>query len=204
MKTFFFENAYSDCESKYAAFHPNRLTIVVGRNGYGKTSFMHALENKLKTKNIPYIEWNDNSNGRSNGMSKLMWNDDLETLAQMAFHSEGEALLTSFGKFCVQRIKYQITKYPDTKELFVLIDQIDSGLDVYMINDIKNAFKGNIIPDLKARGVTVYIVMTSNGYELARDEDCIDPVTRNHIIFNDYNHYVEYISSMYRKSEDGE
>ena len=73
-----------------------------------------------------------------------------------------------------------------------------------MINDIKNVFKNHIIPDLKARGVTVYIVMTSNGYELAKDEDCIDPVTRNHIIFNDYEHYAEYISSMYKESEDGE
>ncbi len=201
MRRFYFENKYNDSETKYAAFHPNILTIVIGCNGYGKTSFLRGLENHLERKHIEYISWSDSRDGRTNGMNQFLWSDNIDGLASMAFHSEGQAMLASFGRKCVQLIGHKVRHHGGLKELFVLVDQIDSGLDVYMINEVKKTFK-IIIEDMKKRGIDAYIVMSANSYTLVNGEYCIDPVTRRPIIFNNYDEYTNYIESMYKDNEE--
>ena len=200
MRRFYFENNYNDSETKYAAFHPNILTIVIGCNGYGKTSFLRGLENHLGRKHVECISWSDSRDGRTNGMSQFLWSDDIDGLSSMAFHSEGQAMLASFGRKCVQLIGHKVRHREGLKELFVLVDQIDSGLDVHMINEVKKTFK-IIIEDMKKRGIDAYIVMSANSYTLVKGEYCIDPVTRRPIIFNNYDEYANYIESMYKNNE---
>ena len=197
MKVFYFDNAYSINDSKYAVFEPNGLTIIVGCNGYGKTSFIKGLEAHLKRRRVEYVSWSDSANGRTNGMNQFLWDNDIEALASMAFHSEGQAMVASFGNKCLSKVGTKVRHMKNLKELFVLVDQIDSGLDTHMISDIKRAFRQVIIPDMNKHGVTAYVVLTANSYELVKDEYCFDPVTRHAIIFNNYDHYVDYINSMY-------
>lgn len=199
MKRLFFASAYSDTKSNFAAFMPNALTIIVGANGYGKTSFIQALEEHLKHIGVEYVTWSDNANGRSNGMSEFLWNNNFEGLAAMAFHSEGQSMIASFGYKCIRLIGSKVRKNKDMKELFILIDQLDSGLDVYMINDVKNTFKNTIIPDMNKRGITAYIVITANSYELVKGEYCFDPVSREQVIFNSYKDFYNYISAQHKE-----
>ena len=202
MRRFYFENSYNDSETKYAAFHPNMLNIVVGCNGYGKTSFLRGLERHLKRKHIEYISWSDSHDGRTDGMNQFLWSGNMEGLASMAFHSEGQAMLASFGRKCIQMIGHKVRNHEGLKELFIIIDQIDSGLDIHMINDIKNTFKTVIIEDMKKNGIDAYIVMSANSYTLVKGEYCIDPITRKPIIFNNYDDYARYIESAYDDKEE--
>jgi hypothetical protein len=202
MRRFYFENSYNDSETKYAAFHPNMLNIVVGCNGYGKTSFLRGLERHLKRKHIECISWSDSHDGRTDGMNQFLWSGNMEGLAAMAFHSEGQAMLASFGRKCIQMIGHKVRNHEDLKELFIIVDQIDSGLDIHMINDIKKTFKAIIIEDMKIHGVDAYIVMSANSYTLVKGEYCIDPITRKPIIFNNYEEYANYIESMYKDDEE--
>ena len=205
-RCFYFHNAYSESRSKYAVFIPNALTIVVGHNGYGKSSYISGLESHLKRKGIEYIKWSDSANGRTNGMNQFLWAGDNEGVASMAFHSEGQAMMASFSRICIRECgrKAKLAKDGKLKELFVIIDQLDSGLDVYWINDLKRLFKKSIIPNMNKYGVTVYVVMTANSYELAKGEHCFDPVTRRGIIFNSYTEYYDYIAAQYKNQKDEE
>lgn len=199
MKIFYFPNQYSESNSKYAVFKPNALTVIVGCNGYGKTSYISGLETHLKNKKIQYVKWSDNDNGRTNGMNQFLWSGDNEGLASMALHSEGQAMMASFGRTCIRECgrKVRMAKDSDIKELFIIVDQIDSGLDVHMINYVKNVFKDTIIPDMQKHGITVYVVITANSYEVAKGEYCFDPVQRKAIIFNRYSEYYDYIDAQY-------
>ena len=175
------------------------LTVIVGRNGYGKTSFLHSLAEQLDKKKIPYVSWSDNEYGRGNGREILLYNDNIEGLASMTCHSEGESMLASFGNFFMRKAGRAVSNCVknNDKEIFFFIDQLDSGLDIYQIDDIKKIIKETILPDLKERKITGYFLVTANSYEMVDGEDCIDPVTGKHHSFNSLSEYREYIKSQY-------
>ena len=100
--------------------------------------------------------------------------------------------------------KDKISQRWQTKRTVCILAQLDSGLDVYWINDFKRLFKKSIIPNMNKYGVTVYVVMTANSYELAKGEYCFDPVTRRGIIFNSYTEYYDYIAAQYENKKDKE
>ena len=205
---FMVENNYSESKKKAVFISPNTITIVVGRNGYGKTSFIKGLRNYAKIHNHALVEWSDNEHGRNSGMSSMLWNGNLLGVASMAFHSEGEAMLASFGQMFISKAGRTVRKLeeskPKSKKIFLLIDQIDSGLDIYQIDYIKSVLRDTIIPDIKKNGFDAYVVLSANSYELANGEDCIDPVTRSHMRFDTYDEYVDYITNQYSKEDNDE
>ena len=175
------------------------ITVIIGRNGYGKSTFLHSLEMQLEKKKLPYVFWSDNKYGRENGRELMIYGDNMEGLASMTCRSEGESILASFGNFFMQRAGRTVRKCTENNntELFFFIDQMDSGLDIYQIDDIKRIIRDTIIPDLKKRGITGYFLVTANSYEVVDGEDCLDPVTGKHYSFNSLSEYREYIKSLY-------
>jgi hypothetical protein len=205
---FIVENNYSESKKKSVFISPNTITIVVGKNGYGKTSFIQGLRSYAKIHNHSLVEWSDSEHGRSNGMSSMLWNNNLLGVASMAFHSEGEAMLASFGQLFISKVGRTVRKLkeskPKSKKIFLLIDQIDSGLDIHQIDYIKSVLRDTIIPDINKSGFEAYVILSANSYELVNGEDCIDPVTRSHMRFDTYDEYVEYITNQYSKGDNDE
>lgn len=181
-----------------AELQKNHITVLVGRNGYGKTTFLNSLMKYAEEKDIPYIHWNDMEYGRSAGKDKLLYKGDMEAFAQTAFHSEGESILSSFAYFFVSRVRAVAKKYQGkSHEMFLLIDQLDSGLDVCQLDEIKDLLASTIIPDLVNHGYDVYCVLSANSFELACREDCLDPRTGEHYVFSTLPAFKKYISKQY-------
>ena len=191
---------YEEKEPVTAEIKPNQITVLVGRNGYGKSSFLKSLEEYTKQKKIPCLSWDDMNYGRENGKNRLTINGNMKQLAMMAFHSEGETIMSSFSYF-FQRIRHtvQTTK---KKQIFLLVDQIDSGLDIHQINLIKNVFRDTIIPDIEKHGITAFVVLTANSFEMVNNEDCLDPVTGKHHTFKTLAEYQTYIDKQYEEYKD--
>ena len=202
-KKLLFDNYHGGNDRRAVFLVPNDINIIVGRNGHGKTSFMTALEDHVrKKKNCIVLSWNDNEYGRSNGMSKMAYAEDYEGVASMFGVSEGQRMWASIGRFFISRSGAIVRrKPPGAKYVYLLADQVDSGLDVHQINELKKVFRELIIPDMNKLGLTVFVIMSANSFEMVVGEDCIDPVTRSHTFFDTLEEYIEYIDDQYKWAE---
>ena len=203
MMDFVIPNIYEPAKTDKVSLQANDITILVGKNGYGKSSFLHGVEETFKNDNsVIVVSWSDNQHGRGNGLSELFWKDDLEGVAAMSFRSEGQIMLESFGRFFMQRAGTAVRHREESQNtMFLLIDQLDSGLDSHQINDIKRAIRDTIIPDMNSKGMTVYCIMAANSYELVMGEDCLDPITRKHHKFKTIRSYMNYINRQYKDDD---
>ena len=197
-----FENIRDDEKKFKADIKPETIIVLVGRNGYGKTSFLLSLKEYLEDKKIKCLYWNDMQYGRSEGKSMLIYNGNMDIATQMMFHSEGESMMASFGYYGLSQLGSIVKRQKGLKEIFVLIDQLDSGLDVHQLNEIKNTLKDTAIPDMKKNGITPYIILTANSYETAEGETCMDPLTGKYMTFKDFEEYKAYIDKLYKEEEE--
>ena len=198
------QNMYNDAETDELELKPNQITILVGKNGYGKSSLMAGIEEWCKNNNAICVKWSDTEYGRDRGRSTLGFNEDYGGLAGMLFVSEGQAMMTSINKFFIGNcIKAINNRKPGSTMIFLLLDQIDSGLDIHQVNYIKDVIRDTLIKDMHGRvKLDVYPILTANSFELVVDEDCVDPITRKHMVFRSLIDYRHYIDSLYDPEEE--
>ena len=84
-KTFTLERDYYE-DKIYIYKHKNMtiesgITVLVGCNGSGKTTFIDHIERQLKKEKIPVIKFNHLHDGGRNSMSEDLYNDDYSFLA---------------------------------------------------------------------------------------------------------------------------
>lgn len=175
------------------------FNVLIGKNGYGKTSFLNGLKDFIEKNKYYCVYWSDMEYGRDRGRQSLLMNSNISGLASMAFRSEGETLLSSIGEFFIKKAALIARKAKENDIVFLMLDQIDSGLDIYQISEIKKVIKEVIIPDMKNKGIKVYVVVSANSYELAESEICINPRTGKRIQIKDYDSYKKYIFKQYRR-----
>lgn len=168
--------------------NPN-VTVLVGCNGSGKSTMLQEIKRQLKKEKIPCIYFDNLSSGGANARSKAGFYGNMNFLATAICSSEGENIMMNTGTLAT-KIGTIARKYRDDKELWVLLDAIDSGLSVDNILDIKDLFD-LVIEDNKNRDV--YIIISANEYELARNEQCFDVYNCKYITFKDYEDYRNFI-----------
>lgn len=169
------------------------VTILVGCNGYGKSSLLTHISHTLDSEKIKSIKYDDVTEGRSIAKDAAMKiYKDVHLLATMALSSEGENIIINLGKFANKIGKFCAAN-EDEKELWILLDAIDSGLSIDNICYIKNLFNLIIENETKNNDKKIYIVATANTYELARGEQCFDVHNGKYITFEDYEHYRNFI-----------
>lgn len=181
-----------------ATLKEGEITILIGRNGYGKTSFIQGLKEYIEEKDYLYVHWCDNDYGRDQGRQMLLMNGNMEELAGMSFRSEGETLLSSLAHFFIRKAGSLTRKAKENDTIFLLLDQADSGLDVHQINEIKNILKEVIVEHMHSKGLKVYIVASANSYELAEGETCMNPRTGKQHKFKNFTTYKNYINKQYK------
>lgn len=173
-----------------AEFEPG-VTVLVGCNGYGKSTMLASIRDHCKENNIKFIEF-DSMQDRSIDKSKAGFYGDMTFLATSMTASEGENITLSLGKFA-QRLGSFVRKNKDQKTLVILMDAVDSGYSIDNIEELKELLFKTVLDDCTGSGIELYLILTANSYELTRDFKCFDPVNCKYIKFKDYDNYREYI-----------
>ena len=188
------------------------VTVLVGCNGIGKTTFLHQIKNKLKKLEVPYIEYDNLHDGGSNAVSKAGFYEDFSFMGTALCSSEGENILMNITKLASELGKF--VKTGETKEnpisrafralngeniedksllseRWILLDATDSGLSVDNIIDIKEQLFNTILK--YNYGNEIYIIVSANEYEMANGEQCFDVYNGKYITFKNYEEYRNMI-----------
>lgn len=195
------------------------ISVLVGCNGAGKTTLLLNIKEEMKKQNIPCNLYDNLKDGGSNSLSEAFYIGDMETGLDLWTSSEGEAIKINFGRSSSKIRRFLQDGFYDTRsnrlaELFnkdkekkeignqrvLLFDAVDSGLSVDSIVEIKSVFE-LILEDAKKLGVEVYIIISANEYELARNSNCFDVNEGKYIRFNDYEDYRKFIIKSRAKKE---
>lgn len=196
------------------------ITVLVGCNGIGKTTFLHQLRGNLKKLNVPYIEYDNLHEGGTNSVSEAGLNEDFAFIATAIESSEGENIVMNISKLASElgdfiktgKVKeknlfikaFEIIKEYEKEEVlperWILLDAVDSGLSVDNIVDIKEYLFKTILE--YNFGNEIYIVVSANEYEMARDEQCFDVYNGKYITFKNYEEYRNVILES-KKWKDG-
>lgn len=206
------------------------LTVLVGCNGIGKTTMLDQIENQLKKKNIPCVKYDNLTQGGSTSISEALFHGNLEFGATAWCSSEGENIVMNMGKLAsklgrfieegeTEKQKRQrefrasmdeiFEREPGKnveppKERFILLDAVDSGLSVDNIVDLKQYLFGTIFEHGKNLGLDIYIIVSANEYEMAREEQCFDVCEGKYVDIDTYEEYRDIIlrSRKYKEERD--
>lgn len=171
-------------------FEPG-ITVLVGCNGYGKSTMLQSIVAQCRKEKIPYIEF-ESIRDRRNERNKTTLNGDMEYLAIALVSSEGEELSMSLGKFA-GRLGNFVRNHSDVKTLVVTMDALDSGYSIDNVVETKELLLKTVLKDCENKGIELYIFATANAYELANGEKCFDPIKGEYISFGNYEQYRAYI-----------
>lgn len=164
-------------------------TVLVGCNGIGKTTLLRCIEDLLREEKIPCLRFDNLIDGGSNSLQESLCMGDTNLVAKCVCSSEGENIIINMKNF-LREICLFIKTENRFKERWILLDAVDSGLSIDNIICIKKLFNAILENN---NGKEIYIVVSANGYEMARDERCFDVYNGKYITFKDYEDYRNMI-----------
>lgn len=167
------------------------VTVLVGCNGIGKTTFLKQITNTLKKENVQYIEFDNFHDGGGRARANAGHCGDIDFLAMSMISSEGENIVMNLDRIA-GGIGNFVKNNPNNKDLWIILDAIDSGLSVDNVVGIKELFK-TILEDKRNKDREIYIIVSANEYEMAREEQCFDVCNGKYIKFKDYEEYRNFI-----------
>ena len=202
-----YDCGFNVCSRKEITFKEG-LTVLVGCNGYGKTTTLHNLREQLRKENIPWFEFDNQKDGRRNSMDKALYHGNFELLSGFMSSSEGESISLSLSSIAREMGKFirtgknkqnpfaSIFGDEEEKEIpnkrFILFDAVDSGYSIDNVIELKELFE-IILDDARKTGLELYIIISCNEYELANGENCMDIGNGKYIQFKDYEDYKKFI-----------
>ena len=177
------------------------ITVLVGCNGIGKTTLLHQIKENLKDNDIPVCSYNFFEDDEKKMRQKYLANGETRKLANFVTSSEGERI-TYIACDLFYKIGRMINENPNSKEYWVLVDAIDSGLSIDGIIEVKESI-GTVLEENKDKDV--YFLISTNSYELARKEKCLMVENGKYTRFFSYEDYRNYIldSRDYKNKRDG-
>ena len=179
-------------------FEPG-VTVLVGCNGYGKTTMLECIKAQCRTDNIFFIEF-ESVGDRQRDRSAAGFYGDINFLASSFCSSEGEKITMSLGKFAKSLGSF-VRNHSNVKTLVVTMDALDSGYSIDNVVEAKELLFKTVLEDCESKGIELYIFVTANAYELASGEKCFDPIKGEYIRFDSYEQYRKYVLDT-RKTKD--
>lgn len=168
------------------------VTILVGCNGYGKSTMLEQIRTILDNENIKYISYDNEHDGGPHAMRKAGFLGNMELLANLFMSSEGEKIIQNVGEMAALIGKF-VRNNTNEKELWIIFDAIDSGLSIDNMIDIKEYLFKTILNDTKNKDIDVYIVCSTNAFEMTNGNKCFDVYKQEYIEFKDYEDYKKFI-----------
>lgn len=194
------------------------ITVLVGCNGAGKTTLLRILKSKLKRKDVPVLCIDTLQEARDSVGRAIMRNN--LNMAAMGFTaSEGERMHLSIGQFAAGIRSFLETGKPNkdrnpfaslfegnekpivSKERWILIDSADSGMSIDNLDDI-NGLLDLVVEDAQAINIDLYIVISTNQYELAKNRKCLNVQTLRPVSIKTYNRYRSVIIASRKRKEE--
>lgn len=166
------------------------VTILVGCNGAGKTTLLKQLYKKVQNENIPCVMFDNLHDGGSYAREKAAFCNDFSYIASSMCSSEGENICLNMQKFA-SVIGRLFKNNPNDQEYWIFADAVDSGFSVDNIVDLKEGLFDTILDVYKNKDV--YIVVSANSYEMARNEKCFDVINGKYISIKSYEKYRNVI-----------
>ena len=179
-------------------FEPG-VTVLVGCNGYGKTTMLECIKAQCRTDDIFFIEF-ESVGDRQRDRSAAGFYGDINFLASSFCSSEGEKITMSLGKFAKSLGSF-VRNHSNVKTLVVTMDALDSGYSIDNVVEAKELLFKTVLEDCESKGIELYIFVTANAYELASGEKCFDPIKGEYIRFDSYEQYRKYVLDT-RKTKD--
>ena len=213
-RTFKFPKKYYDTRILYKkskAIINSGITILVGCNGCGKSTFETIIKEQLKRDNIDYFEYDNEKDGGSNAMSRANFNGDLDLVADMYASSEGENIAINLGEAAAKLSKYiksgevegSVSNFlkifysedkskTESNERWIFFDAIDSGYSIDNIIDFKKLLD-LIIKDSEKLGLDTYIIVSANAYETCVDLPTFSVIDCKYIDIYSYEEYKKFV-----------
>ena len=183
--------------------------------GYVLKDEKYFKEN-LKREKIPVIKFDNLVDGGSKAVSAAAFYEDYSFVANSFCSSEGENILMNVGRLATKlRAFIQTGESISDRDRFargfakaiwgdetegqkevpnerwILLDAVDSGLSIDNVVDLKEGLFEAIMED--KGNSSVYIIVTANGYEMARNENCFDVYNGKYVKFKDYEDYRQFV-----------
>lgn len=166
------------------------LTVLVGCNGSGKITLLKQIKDGLRKENIPNLYFDNLHDGGSNSRSLAAFYGDFSFLAKSMCSSEGENIALNMQQFA-GKIGRFFKDHIEEKEIWILLDAVDSGLSIDAVEDLKEGLFKTIFQHYSDKDI--YIVCSANEYELARGEMCFDVVNCKYVPIKSYEKYRSVI-----------
>ena len=187
----FCDKKYEDPEY-YKEINPDKLisdiTILLGPNGSGKSMSFRSLESYFKNNNIECLTYSNKRNDIVNTCVDF----DITKLV-CAFHSEGERIKDSIYEFSGSHFINELLS--NEKDIYVLIDELDSGLSIdSLLNIISEYIQVITLEKHKHPERTVKLVFSCNSYEMLHSFYITLDEVKNDPLFYNYKGYIPEIS----------
>lgn len=202
----------------------DNVTIFAGPNGYGKSSLVAMMKEALKQQDYKefhlmsrgnpfkcfailgeedkpvtkgFLAYDAKYDNYGNILGSQLFLQEFDIAGTMMAASEGQNKLITMGKLFdqVKEIKEK-SENKDLEQIIILVDGIDSGLSVDMIQFIMSTLPLKI-QQVERLGLECIIIFTTNNYEMCRNRTIIDPITFKE---TKYESYEEFRNDMLRKS----
>lgn len=169
------------------------VTVLIGCNGSGKTTLIMQLKNLLKKEKITYTNFNNLQDGGEIARSWAGFTGNIPFLATAAMSSEGENIVMNLGNYAAKiRKAVDLAVSKESKEVWIFFDAVDS-VSIDGIKEVKTGLLNLVQDDCKAKGIEVYIIISTNAYEFANGEQCFDVYNCKYRTFKDYDDYSKFI-----------
>jgi predicted ATP-dependent endonuclease of OLD family len=207
-----YDAGFSTCRKKQIEIQQG-LTVLVGCNGSGKTTLLHNIKSELKKEDIPVFYYDNEKDGGNNSISESIFYGNLSFTATALCSSEGENISLNLSKIASKLRKFVETgdngdrfnalaktlalkddneENNVSNERWILLDAMDSGYSIDNVIEMKDFFD-LVIKDAKEFGIELYIMISSNEYELAHESKCFDVMEGKYIQFASYEDYKKFI-----------
>ena len=185
------------------------VTFIIGPNGSGKTTYLNQLASIFKNKNVSRWESIEENNKIENEYSSFYYNNVTEEkFAKQNWLDRGDSFLfaasfeNSEGQdmydFLIDKVSdigacVKKAKDSNKKGIFILLDGLDSGLSIDVLNKLKVELFDFIIQEELKDNFEVYILVSANSYEMVEGNyDCLDIRNMNIVRFKSYDDYKNY------------
>ena len=165
------------------------VTILVGCNGAGKTTLLREIKDFCNENDIDCIHYDNHTQGRDT-TSAALYRGNIELAATSMISSEGENIIINLGQVA-GRIGTMMRRLPEDVPVVILLDAVGSGFSIDNIMDIKTNLFKMLFEYNKSRDL--YIVVSTNEFEFAYGERCLDVQNMKYKTFKTYDSYKKFI-----------